>query len=381
VGIAIVYYARSWRTLGKYVVNFGALVLMSVVVFVPMLGYSFQYPEDFWRRTQGRLLGDAIIQEIDEDDNIVSRHATMAERVEAFQENIPILMSNIRDALLMFNWKGDIAWINGAPNHPAMSNVTGSLLIVGLAAWLARIVRRRDPVDLLIPITIFIMLLPSALSIAYPVENPSATRTSGALPPAYILAAFPLALMAWGLIRLIPRRFGAGLAFVGVTVLVGFSFVQNANVYFGEYRRSYLVSSLPYTEVGNVLEDFALNNGFGNAFMVGFDYWWDHRALGIEAGLTDWPNGLLSIYDTPGEMFYAVQDEGIYRFDYDKDIMFFYAAVDSETEAQLQRWFPHGFFTEQVTYQPEDKYRMFYVPALGLDGFNEFLEENYEAAG
>jgi class 3 adenylate cyclase len=76
-------------------------------------------------------------------------------------------------------------------------------------------VRRRDPADWLIPIMLFIMLLPSALSLAYPIENPSATRTSGTLPAAYLLAAFPLALIVDGIAKVSPGRrgrlVGAGL--------------------------------------------------------------------------------------------------------------------------------------------------------------------------
>jgi hypothetical protein len=378
--LAILYRARSWRRLRDYAVNFAALVLISMVVFVPLASYSLQYPEDFWRRTQGRLLGDDIIQEMDDNGNIVPRRATMQERVDAFVENVPILLSNIRNALLMFNWKGDVAWINGAPNYPALSIVSGSLFVLGLGGWTARILQRRDPVDLLIPLMIFIMLLPSALSIAFPVENPSATRTSGALPPVYLLAAYPLGLMVVSVIRLLRGGFGVVLSVVGVSILVLGSFAQNANTYFGEYRRSYLVSSLPYTEVGRVLREFAANNGYGNAFMIAFPYWWDHRALGIEGGALSWPNGLLSVEQVPQEMFYNSQIEGDYEYNFDRDMIFFYAPADGETEQQLQEWFPNGFFTEQMTYQPEDAYRIFYVPALGRDAFSDFIERYYDGS-
>ena len=47
-------------------------------------------------------------------------------------------MKNVRNALLMFNWKGDIGWFNGAPEYPMLDIFTGAFLILGAAAWLVR---------------------------------------------------------------------------------------------------------------------------------------------------------------------------------------------------------------------------------------------------
>ncbi|MBZ0291039.1 MAG: glycosyltransferase family 39 protein, partial [Anaerolineae bacterium] len=136
VGLAFLFAARNWRMRGHYAWNFIVLVVIAFVVFLPLFGYWLEYPEDFWRRTSGRLLGDDLIQETQEDGTIITRDATIQERLAAFNENLPILTNNFRNALLMFNWKGDVAWINAAPNRPALDSFTGALFIVGLAAWL-----------------------------------------------------------------------------------------------------------------------------------------------------------------------------------------------------------------------------------------------------
>src|SRR5262249_5927919 len=143
---------------GRYIFNLVALVVVSLAVFVPMLTFSLQFPDDFWRRTSGRLLGDDLVQTTDEHGNLVERVATLDERLAAFQKNWPILTDNVRNALLMYNWQGDIAWINAAPNHAEMDVFTGALLIIGLAAWLARMIRRRDVFDWLLPIMLLIMV-------------------------------------------------------------------------------------------------------------------------------------------------------------------------------------------------------------------------------
>ncbi len=362
--------AQIWR----YITNTVVLVVMTMAVFVPMAGFARDYPEDFWRRTSGRLLGDDTVQTTDANGQIVTRNATIEERMSAFQQNIGILVNNIRNALLMYNWKGDVAWITAVPNRPEMDVFTGSLLIVGLGAWGVRMVKRRDPADWLMPAALFIMLLPSALSIAYPIENPSATRTSGSLPEAYLFAALPLAMIWLAIRRLLPNWWGkvASSAAVGIVLLVAAS--ANWNMYFVDFNESYTNSSpAPYTEAGRFLRGFADSGGsLGNAFMIGYPYWWDYRALGMEAGVTDFPNGIYSYTDVPDYIKTAAGRNDQYKLDPDKDLLFFYNPADTDSETELQTLFPNG--TKQVihSYKPGDDFIVFRVPKLGAAGLNEF---------
>ncbi len=381
VALAVVFRVRSWRELGRYVLNTLALVVLSAVIFVPMFHYTFDHPEEFWRRTTGRLLGDSIIETVDEQGVVTRREASLSERFEAFGENVPILMSNVRNALLMFHWKGDVAWINGAPNQPEMDPVAGALLIVGLAAWASLMIRRRDAVYWLIPLVVFIMLLPSALSIAYPIENPSATRTSGALPFAYLMAALPLALVGRSLIRLLGRQVGIVLSVGLIGAVMVVSYTANAETYFVDYHDSYLVSSLPYSEVGGVLRDFAEGDGsYANAFMIAYPYWWDHRALGIEGGAIDWPNGVISIDQLPDFLAGAAGRQGAYKLEPDQPLLFFLSPEDHLGVSQLMGWFPEGEVEDRESYQPEDTYRLFRVPPLGEAGWLDWFAQRQQPA-
>jgi drug/metabolite transporter superfamily protein YnfA len=372
--LAAIFQARSWRARARYLLNFGALVWISIMVFVPMLGYSLQHPEDFWRRTSGRLLGDAVISTTDASGNLITIETPLAQRLEAFRQNIPILTNNLRNALLMFNWKGDVAWINGAPNQPTLDTFSGALLIVGLAAWLGRMLRRRDMFDWLVPLALVIMLLPSALSIAYPVENPSHTRTSGALPEVYLIAALPLALIVQSVVRLLSGWRGRLIAVAGAAALVLGSYVLNTNTYFVEHVRAYVNASLPYSEAGRLIRGFAESDGaYGNAFMIAYPYWWDHRALGIEAGELDWPNGIVSLSDTKNFMLAAYARDNQFRFDPELDILFLYAAEDEETQAWLEANFPEGRATLRQSYQPDEQFMFYRVPALGTEAFEAWL--------
>lgn len=379
VVLAFLFKARSWQDRWRYGVNLGVLALIALVVFVPLFGFSLEQPQYFWMRTFGRLLGDDVIQTTDEAGNLVERTATLPERIEAFQTNLPVLTSNIRNALLMYNWKGDVAWINGAPNKPALDIFTGALLVVGGAAWLGRMFRRRDVVDWLMPLALFILVLPSALSLAYPIENPSATRMSGTLPEAYLFAALPLALLVTALLRAEPGRNGRRVATWGAAAVIALAYGANSNTYFNDYRIAYLGSAAaPYTEAGSVLQGFSESGGtYGNAFMIAYPYWWGHREIGVAAGLMDWPNGITERSLLPG-FLYASWLRDTYTFDPNRDILFFYSPEDVETERQLYEWFPTGyaqiFDSYRIGYRPSDRYGLFRVPALGRLGFEDFLQ-------
>ncbi|MEP7292127.1 MAG: hypothetical protein ABI835_10100, partial [Chloroflexota bacterium] len=341
-------------------------------VFVPLFHFSVQYPEDFWRRTSGRLFGEDITRTTDANGNIVMRTPTLQERTEAFRQNVPALVNNFRNALLMYNWKGDVAWINNAPNHPAFDALTGGLLIVGLGAWVGRMFRRRDAFDwALIPL-ILIMMLPSVLTIAYPIENPSASRISATLPGVYLLAALPLALIVLALPRLLGK-IGLALAVIGVAAVLGVSYDNNAPTFFEDYRDAYAASSLPYSVGGRVLSDFAEANGFGNAFIIAYPYWWDHRALAIEAGNIDWSNTILTLDGVPVYLRDASRRLDDMQLDVSKDLLFFYAPLDLSTQAWLEANFPTGHTETVITYQPDHPFNLYRVPAIGQDGFSQFL--------
>jgi len=374
VGIAVYFYAKHWQDRAKYIANLSVLVSISFVIFLPLFHYSTENPDQFLRRTVGRLLGDDLITETLDDGTIIEREVTFQERIDAFGDNLPVLMSNIRNAVLMFNWKGDVAWINGYSNYPAMDAITGAFLLVGMVAWISLMIRRRDPVFWIIPISFFIMLLPSALSIAFPIENPSHTRTSGAMPFAYLIAAYPLALIIDRLLTLLPSIHGRLVA-VGISVfLIMSAYNANTSVYFNEFAQLYIDSSLPYSEAGEILEGFAISDGsYGNAFMIAYPFWWDHRAIGIAGGRVNWPNGIVTLDDVPRFLSESQTRNDEYLLDIERDLLFFYNVEDEETQEQLRIWFPAGRELRIDSYHDNDDFMIYRVPALGSDSWQQFL--------
>lgn len=374
VALALVVFVRGWAARRAMIVNLLALVVVAFAVFIPLFRFSLDYPDDFWRRSSGRLFGDELTQVVNDDGTITERTPTIGERLTAFQANIPQLTINLRNALLMYTWKGDVAWINGAPNRPAFDALSGALLVVGLGGWLGWMLRKRDAALWLVLPALLILILPSALAIAYPIENPSATRMSGTLPFAYLFAAFGLGVLVYDLWRAGGLKAGASLAMLAFVGVIGFSYSANSETYFTEYRQSYTGSSKPYTDVGRTLRLFVGQGGaYGNAFMVGYPYWWDHRAIGIEAGRLDYPNGILTREGIPLFMRESANRVDEYRFDPNLPILFIYSPDDIETELLLQQWFPSGRAELVQTYQLEDSYRVFRVPPLGMAAFEDFV--------
>lgn len=385
---AVMAFLLIWqqrRARMRVIGNLAALVLVAVVAFLPMIHYTTQYPEQFLRRTFGRLLGDDVIEERLPNGMLVLRDATVEERFNAFVGNLPVLFGNVRNALLMFHWKGDVAWINNYPNYPALDAWSGALLLVGSVGWVALAWRRRDVVYAMIPLALGVMLLPSALSIAYPIENPSFTRTSGAMPMVYLIAALPLALVADGLARLQQSAVARMLGAVAFIVPLAASYTLNFDVYMNRFPESYIGSSLPHSEGGQIVRDFVAGGGsFGNAFLIAYPNWWDHRAVGLAAGMEDrWPNGVydLNLDDdrlhavdyVPDFIQTALNAVPKFRFDPNRPMLFFYHRDDRATSEQLRAWFPEGQEILHISYQRGDDFKYFVAPPLTEEGLEAFL--------
>lgn len=356
-----------------------ATIVVALAVFIPMYRYSEINPHDFWNRTRGRLFGeDAFVRYDPGVGATVPYDPLLSEQIERFWEQRDVFAQNLEDALRMFHWEGDGAWINNAHAYPALSALPGGLMILGLMMWGVRMVRSRDAVAWLLPAAGAIMLLPSALTLAYTIENPSFTRASGAIPIVYLLAALPLGVLCWRLSQ-IPRRIagaipvGAGIAVVLVAGVLWQDLRPNWDNYFTSYRLSYSYSWKPYREIARPLREFAQGEGsYGNAFMVAYPHWLDHRILGTMAGDIRWPNGLVTREDLFGQI--RANAGTRYAYNSDKPLFVMYNAQDSETAAYLQAVLPGGT-TElyEYTYEAEGGERagsfyIYRVQAGALEG-------------
>ena len=71
-----------------------------------------------------------------------------------------LLVSNLRNALGMFNWDSGLIWVVSLPGKPLLDWVTGALFVIGAALCLVRYARRRHWLDLFLLLPIRVLMLP-----------------------------------------------------------------------------------------------------------------------------------------------------------------------------------------------------------------------------
>ncbi len=313
--------AGYWRALATNVANRQSLNLalaglVSMAIFVPMLRVWHDQPSEMWNRVINRTTSSEV--------------AIQGSPVEIF-------LDNYIDALQMFNLRGDTAWISAAPGAPMLDLITGVLFVLGLIAWLVRLRVRRDPVDVFLLLAGLIMVLPSALAIAFPVENPSVTRASGAIPIVFLLAAWPLSLIRKQWTRVLGGVGGGVLTGALVALLLGAAALFNYQTYFLRYAESYRRSALNPSEVAAaVREVIGPSTSLEGVWLQGWPYWHDYRAIGIEAGDITFNHAILDANQLQ-----------IYLTDLSKSfdtrpLVFIVHPDDVEALDILQRHFPSG---------------------------------------
>lgn len=245
---------------------------LAVLVMLPLIRYGLERPDQLLYRAATRL--------------------TSAE--QAIQGNpAAIFLDNLKNVVLMFNYTGDVVWVANLPGQPAMDSVLGALLVVGAAACLALSARSGNPWPALTLAAGLLLLVPSALSIAFPGENPSVVRTGGALPALMVVCAAAPA-MALELLRGLGRRpvyLGAlaGAAALGLLV-VGL----NQRRVFVDYPAQYCPQAQNASDIGRELLSWEAAGGDRRAaWIVGFPHWVDSRAVGVWIGEITFPNTVM----------------------------------------------------------------------------------------
>ncbi len=168
-------FDRRWRRHRGRLVFDGALVAATaLLVFLPLLQYMLQRPQDFWYRAMTRA---------------GSQERPLPGSPAA------LFAGNLGRMALAFHYRGDQAWINTVAEEPFLDPVTGALLLAGLVVAGVLIVRGSARWALVV-LSLFVLTLASTLALAFPVENPGINRASVAIPSVLLLAGLPAVLAA-----------------------------------------------------------------------------------------------------------------------------------------------------------------------------------------
>ncbi|HMQ29556.1 MAG TPA: glycosyltransferase family 39 protein [Chloroflexaceae bacterium] len=282
VGAAWLWWllARGERARAGRVVVGGLLALaLAALTLLPLIRYGLERPEQLLYRA--------------------------ATRLTAAEQAIPgdpaaIFLENLRNVLLMFNYTRDSVWVANLPDRPAMDVILGALLVAGAAACLALSRRSGNPWPALTLGAGLLMLVPSALSIAFPGENPSVVRTGGALPALMVVCAAAPAL-ALEQLRATGRR-GAYLGALAAVAALGLAVAGvNQRRVFVDYPAQYCPRAQNASDIGRELLAWEAAGGDRRAaWIVGYPHWVDSRAVGVWIGEITFPNTVIGADEVRG---------------------------------------------------------------------------------
>jgi hypothetical protein len=299
------------------------------VLGLPLLHYALTQPFFFWERVLTRI-GES--------------EATYA------GSPLIIFLQNQVNALLMFNWSDGTAWFLGVPGRPALDVVSAVLLVMGIFFLLARYLRQHCWLDLFVLLAIPLLMLPSSLAIAFPIENPATNRTSGAFPIVFVVVAigaialldvFKSRLSRWSYQFLVLPC--AGLLLVG-------SMVQNYQLTFVEYPTQYRLAAQNASEIGALVSAFAHSVGsYSEAYVVPYPYWVDTRLVGMYAG------NPTQDYALPPSSLQALDSAG-------NPLLVIFNKDDQDTGRILQSKFPSGRVQRFLSKIPGHDFFFYFVP-------------------
>ena len=301
------------------------IVIVSLFVFSPLMRYSLERPDLFGYRALSRL--------------------------SSIENPLPgpawqIFLSNLYKGLLMFNWDDGVIWVHSVQNRPALDMFTAVLFLLGVAFLITRYIRQRDWRDLTLLSSIPVLIMPSVLSLAYPIENPALNRAGGASVTVILIAALALD----GLVS----SFGSGMkrqviAYGLVAVLFSGVAYSNYDIVFNKFEAKYAEAAWNTSEMGRVISDFRTDYGqTDRVWIVPFPYWVDTRLPGVWAGI-------------PDRDFALWQDHLSESLAYPAPKMFIYWNTDTETERILKELYPQGEITRYTSAVPNKDFFIFLV--------------------
>ena len=332
---------ESWIKMIRF---FGVALIILLAVYVPMIRYGIDEPENYWRRSLTRMLGDP------------------SPDVLPAQPLLPTMARNEWNSLTMFFYTADNAWLVSPAGQPALDWVTGACFLMGIAFLLYRYIRWRDWRDLLILIIIPILLSPSTGALALPTENPSLTRSGLALAVVFLIAAIPLRITIEYGRKLIVCWRGTLIGVVMAGVLIIVSAQVNWRIAFVTYAQQYKDSVQNASELGGVVRAWATTTGAWDTVIVrAYPYWVDTRAVGIYAGKFGWDNVILDGQPLVPEKWQNDPRPKLYILN----------RHDAKTIAELRAAYPTGILTYQPSNFFDKDFLTFFVP--GSVDFNEHM--------
>lgn len=251
--------------------------------------------------------------------------------------------NNLISALGMINWSNRSSWVDGIANRAALDWVSGAFFLFGFCVICLRdFFSDRKQANSLLTL-FFLMLLPSAFSIAQPMENPSLSRALGAAVPAFLIAGRGLSF-AVDRIKAPEKESRWIRQAIFVCIFSILIIVRNFGLINTTYVRNYESSAWNAAEMAEVIRNYDIGQaGNSQAYIVGFPHWVDARSVAI--GMAD-PYTNLSILP---------QDLGS-TVNLKMAKIFLLHITDTDSLSQLQSLYPGGVATTYQSVHPDKNF-------------------------
>jgi hypothetical protein len=203
-------------------------------------------------------------------------------------------------------------------------------------------------------VSIPILIMPSVLSLAFPIENPALNRAGGAAVVVILISALALDGAVTSLGRGKKRAF---IAYALTGILLTASAVQNYDLVFRQFDLNFRKASWNTSEMGSVIREFGDKYGrTDTVWIVPFSQWADTRLPGMWIGIPNrdfalWRKDLTSTLQLPAPKLFMVK-ANLSLPDYN----------DEATLLELKRLYPQGELTLHSNGLPWQDFWIFFVP-------------------
>ncbi len=309
--ILLIYFTHTKSKMNRRmaIISLVLVGLISLIIFLPLGRFALSNYDLFAYRMQTRMSN--------------AETALLGSPLNIF-------FSNLWKSLIMFQWDNGQIWVHSIPGRPALGLITAAMFSLGVILLILRYIKHRHWMDLVLLLSIPVLMLPSVLSLAFPSENPSLNRSSGAIIPVFLIVGLAIENIINNLKASFPDRRGTWLSYGVVILAAVFSMRVNARLVFEEYYYQFKIRAWNTSEIGAVIRQFSDTIGDEyQAWVVPYPYWVDTRLVGIQVvnrvkDYALWPSEIYTTESAPAPKLY------IYKPD------------DEEAIQVLQELYPDG---------------------------------------
>ena len=255
-----------------------------------------------------------------------------------------IFLKNFLTAIALVNWSNNSSWVDGIAKRPAFDCASAVLFLVGLV-WVITLWRKEKHWTwLTIPLLWVLLLIPSVMSLAFPLENPSLSRAYGAAIPVFIISGVGLVVF----IKQIQNLARARIIIASLIALL--ALFLNYRLLHGIYIDQYRLNAWNTREMSATIMKFEADYGEdAQAWVVSHPHWVDERAVAIQSGKDSESLRLdISEIDTLGKQ--------------DGDKLFILNLEAKEALDRLKKLFPNGVESIAQSKTEGKDFRIYLVP-------------------